>query len=935
MGGAVPDADVETDAERFERAATSALRDGDPAAAAAAADEYPGELLPLSLYEDWTADPRRRLGRRYVELLRLSEQWERLLEVDPTDEPAYRALMRRAIEVGNRHAAIRWYGRARTVLGRELGVRPDRATHELYERCVAGMTPAEPDFVGRDVEVARVRTALRARSPGLIVICGEAGIGKTALLRRIGAIATLEGWRTLCVSPPASGGPYASLVAAVEQAILADRALLDRVDDRTRSVLAELTPLAAPADPLEQPLTRHQVIGALGRVFADHPPVVLCIDDAQDADSTTIDAIPHLVRSDGPPLLVVLARRPMQDPNDPITHRTAVDQFTLTPLDREEILALVAASAPTPLEPQTVDRIIELAQGNPLFAVELARAPSPGPLPPSLRAAVDARCAELDDTSMTLLRRLALAGGRLSPSDVVAMTGTSEEDAYALLDAALGAGVLVVFEDHYVFRHELVRQALIETVPPHQRIAVHRDAARRLAEIGGEPHLIARHWLAGERPAEAVDWLRAAALHAIRLGAFADAIAELDLLLAHLPDDADALRLRAEALDARGDTRAPTAFAAAARAVGEPGAHEIRAKQALAELKHGDPAGALLTLARARPITVEGRLNEALTLAGAAAIGFGDPVRGSEKATECHRLALRSGDPVAVVQASWAKAAAAHALGDLQGSIEADLVTTATLPDLAISVFDGQVCINERLLYGARPYPEVIAFADSLSAQAHRLGAARGEAFAATLRGEAELLSGDLDSATVDLDRSARMHRAIGAALGEAFALQRRSEVELGRGRVRSAMEILDESLSIARESEVGFHLFDRIYGTRISAADSNSDALGAVAEAEAAVQGPLETCPGCRITLAVPAAIATARAGDLDRAVRYQRSVAYLADVVMRLPGWYAARAEVDGWVSAAKGDAVGARRYFADAAARFAAAGQPRDAQRVEAHV
>ena len=233
------------------------------------------------------------------------------------------------------------------------------------------------------------------------------------------------------------------------------------------------------------------------------------------------------------------------------------------------------------------------------------------------------------------------------------------------------------------------------------------------------------------------------------------------------------------------------------------------------------------------PVTIEGRLAQALALSGAAVMGFADPELGTAKAAECRRLALESGDRTTLVVASWAQAAAAHARDDLRDSIWADLLDTHALPELAISVFDGHLCITQRLLYGARPYADVVAFADSFIAEAQRLGAARGHAFAMTLRGEAKLLSGRLDEADEDLREAARLSRAIGAAIGEALALQRRAEVALHRGHADAADALLDEALAVARESDVGFHLLDRIYGTRITAAADPAAALTALDEAE------------------------------------------------------------------------------------------------------
>jgi tetratricopeptide (TPR) repeat protein len=245
-------------------------------------------------------------------------------------------------------------------------------------------------------------------------------------------------------------------------------------------------------------------------------------------------------------------------------------------------------------------------------------------------------------------------------------------------------------------------------------------------------------------------------------------------------------------------------------------------------------------------------------------------------------------------------------------------------------VFDGQLCVTQRLLYGSRPYPDVIAYADALAAEAKRLGAARGHAFGITLRGEAELLSGELDEAERDLTESARLHRAIAGATGESLALQRLAELALYRGDRAQATALLDEALDVARITDIGFHLLDRIYGTRIALAPDPAEALHVVEESEESVRGALETCPGCRITFAVPAAIASARAGDVDRVAQYEPAADFLANVVMRLPAWNAALEEVRGHIAQAHGDHPTAGERFQAAAVGFSAAGHPLDQRR-----
>ena len=938
--------EIETDAACFERKAGAALRSRDGVACAVAASEYSGDLLPDSLYEEWTQTRRRQLRSLYVELLRMAGQWDRLVEVEPSDEPAYRELIRAALADGNRHAAIRWYGRLRTHLQRELGLPPGPESQALYRLCVAGLGRGATAFVGRQLEMARAAVALRAAEEGglgALVVRGPAGIGKSALCGQIAFSAGTQGWLPVSVVASRASRPYAALADAVEQLVGRDRTLLDAVGERTRSILGELTPLAGLGRPPSAGLTRHMVIGALRRLVTACRSVVgvmLLIDDAHLADDATAEACAHLARAGGGlPLVVVLAYR------SELARSTLAEgvaglpragrslEMDLGPLDRHEVVALVEAAAPAKPNADTVARILAMAQGNPFFTLELARGVAtdqPLTIAPSVWGAVTTRFLDLDDATTEILRRLAVAGDDLDPADASALTGLPEPDAFALLDAALRAGTLVVSGARYRFRHELVREALIQQVPPHRRIVIHRDTARRLAAAGAAPALIARHWLEGRRPDEAAGWLLAAAREAVKLGAFTDALSELGHLLAHAPGDGEGLCLRAEALDALGDRGAPGAYAAAARAVGEPASNELLAKQALAQIKLGDPPGALQTLARADPVTVEGRLAQALTLSGAAALGFADPELGTRKAAESRRLALQSGDTSALVVASWAQAAAAHARGELRDSVQADLRETHALDKLAISVFDGQLCITQRLLYGARPYPDVIAFADSLAVEAERLGAARGHAFAVTLRGEARLLSGRLEEAEEDLRTAARLSRAIGAAVGEAHALQRRAEVAVYRGHAAEAVALLDEALAVARESDVGFHLFDRIYGTRITAATDTASALVALDEAESAVRGPRETCPGCRITLAVPAAIAAAQGGHLDRARQHAETAETLATVVMRLPAWNASIEEIKGHLAHATGDVAGADAHFRRAADGFKQCGQPLDEAR-----
>ena len=254
--------------------------------------------------------------------------------------------------------------------------------------------------------------------------------------------------------------------------------------------------------------------------------------------------------------------------------------------------------------------------------------------------------AGLDPETIDALTALAIAEDEFDLASVLALTGMDEPEAFALLDAALDIGVLVVTGAHYRFRHGLVRQALTDELPPHRRLQLHRAAAERLAAAGADPELVANHWLRGEQPQEALDWLLAAARRAVAIGAFADACSQVERLLAEAPAHGAALCLHAEILDALGDSGAPDAYAAAAVVLGDPEAQELRARQALAELKASNPDSALRTLEGIEPKTTAGRLAEALTLSAAAAIGrYGDADTAASKAATAHELAVELGDP--------------------------------------------------------------------------------------------------------------------------------------------------------------------------------------------------------------------------------------------------------------------------------------------------
>src|SRR5262245_60802647 len=166
QGGLVllaPEAQVETDVERFE--ATS-----DP-------DLYPGELLPDDPYVSWAEERRRSLRGRYLDGLRSSGRWEELAEEGPADEEAQRTLMRARFAAGDRPGAVRAFERLRAAL-ETLGLNPSAETVALHAR-IAGGAAFDKALAAVELELADApvaeRAELLATRADLLMATGDRG----------------------------------------------------------------------------------------------------------------------------------------------------------------------------------------------------------------------------------------------------------------------------------------------------------------------------------------------------------------------------------------------------------------------------------------------------------------------------------------------------------------------------------------------------------------------------------------------------------------------------------------------------------------------------------------------------------------------------------------------------------------------------------------
>ena len=183
---------------------------------------YRGDLLP-GCYDEWIEPERERLRRRFAQaaerachLLEMQRDYpaaidvaQRLIHHDPLNEESFRRLMRLQALAGDRAGALRAYRTCEAALKRELGVEPEPATRELYQRLAKGDAPdaahlerPEADaiaFIGRAAEWEHLQRAWRetlAGSARLVLIAGDAGIGKTRLSEEFAGWVERQGYAT-------------------------------------------------------------------------------------------------------------------------------------------------------------------------------------------------------------------------------------------------------------------------------------------------------------------------------------------------------------------------------------------------------------------------------------------------------------------------------------------------------------------------------------------------------------------------------------------------------------------------------------------------------------------------------------------------------------------------------------------------------------------
>ena len=526
-----------------------------------------------------------------------------------------------------------------------------------------------PALIGRDSEVRELRaaaSAARRRRGGLVLISGDAGIGKTVLVEQ-----ALEGRLPIILrgAARASGtAPFGPLAAAIRSHPRWPKIAAERLPpigpggtalDALRPLFGELAsagaahPTDIPGAGEEEPTADgaadalRDAMSALVVELARIEPLAIILDDLQRADHATLDALPGLARSaERQPMLIVGIYRTDELPRSSPVRRMRVDlrrdgrlhEIVVGPLDAAATIALAGRTLGAQPDERLAQRLLDRSQGLPLFVEELSAALLADdaiviadgvatlthddlPIPETLRDSILIRAEGMATRDRDALSIAALLGDEVDATLVDELAGDRDD----WRRPGVERGILADRGDGVVaFRHGLVREVLLDEVPSSERRVWHRRIAQILVVRHAEPLLVAEHWLRAGETREAVAWLLEAAEESSRVHAYRDAASAYQRALeedrAVLTSPVDVLECLAQCLELSGS-------AGEAGRAWESAAAE-RASQGRPDLAGQDHRR------RARGLEVQGRWSRAIEARLAAVTAFEAAALPGEAATE-------------------------------------------------------------------------------------------------------------------------------------------------------------------------------------------------------------------------------------------------------------------------------------------------------------
>ncbi|MEO7422158.1 MAG: AAA family ATPase [Ornithinibacter sp.] len=571
----------------------SALESGDRDAlelhSGAALSLYRGQFLP-GCHDEWALAVRDDLNRACVDLCdRVARYWlthddaaaaiafaRRRVLLEPLEEPGYRLLMQVLRAVGDRAGSMRTYHQCATLLERELGVGPSPETQAELTAALCdighgpgaasgGSTdtarwPLSPGLVGRASEQERLLAAWSEARAGarLLVVVGEAGVGKTRLVADlVGAVRRQDAVvaTTRCFAATGSV-PLAPVADWLRSPHL--RMATKQLDPVWRAEVGRLVPDAGSAT--EPVVGNRATVGAwqrlrffegLARAFrAVDRPVLLTLDDLQWCDKTTLSWLSFLVSFMGSaPLLVVATARDDERGDGDLAGRLdsmradgQAQVVTLHNLAPEDASTLAAGVLGHAVSDQELGLLMSTTAGNPFYLGEALRraAPTPGPVDPAdLRGVLDSRLGRLPEPARAVVELASAIGRDFTLDLLIEASDLTEDTVVRQVDDLWRRRILEEHGRGYDFAHDLLREAAYRMISPPTRWLLHRRLAQALELLYADridsvaAQLAEQHDRSG-RPERALPFYERAARQATEVFAHSESVRSWQRCLALL-----------------------------------------------------------------------------------------------------------------------------------------------------------------------------------------------------------------------------------------------------------------------------------------------------------------------------------------------------------------------------------------------------------------
>lgn len=447
-------------------------------------------------------------------------------------------------------------------------------------------------LVGRHTELGLLQAHFdlaRRGSGRLVLLSGEAGVGKTHLLRTFMAMVRAAGAEVLegISYEDQSAPPYSPFVQAV-RGLLRQRGNHALPPDLAK-LAAEIAPLlpelGLPSLPVLEDAEgrKWRIFEAFSRLLTrgDTGPRVLVLEDLHWADRTCHELVAHLAREVGQEQTLIVASYRMDAPDrslaldgllERLNRERRREEVRLLPLSPEELSFMAEGLLQRVLPSRLVEGLHGRSGGNPFYAEELlyalkdrggfellvraaqqGRAPDWGTLPETLRDSVMTRAAGLDHDQRETLAYAAVIGRQFGFELLLTLTGLSEPELIRCVEALVRRGLIFEeAEDRYSFRHALTREAVYESLLGRDRRVRHRRVLRALEALkpSEQEYLLealANHSLRAHEP-EAARYARLAGERASQVFAHREAVTFYETALSLSTDLST--RERAELLDA-------------------------------------------------------------------------------------------------------------------------------------------------------------------------------------------------------------------------------------------------------------------------------------------------------------------------------------------------------------------------------------------------